>query len=170
MKLQRVILGTLILLTAAALAAPNALAQHSPKPPDKEQKIVRIRGDQGWLNTRIRLRPQDRVTITATGKVCFSNGEKASCVDANGWKVRSYSSSWPDNFSYCDDPIKSVNHGALIANVGHPDFLVGRPLTFPGKDETLYIGINDCTLKGEYHNTGEFSVVIVIERNVVPKR
>ncbi len=64
----------------------------------------------------------------------------------------------------------TVNHAALIANVGHPDFLVGRRLTFSGKEGTLYIGINDCTFKGEYSNTGEFSVVIVVERGVVPQR
>ena len=169
MKHRRTIVHTMILAAVALLAAPFAAAQHAPRPPKKEQRIVRIRGNDGWLNTGIRLRPQDRVTIKATGKVCFSNGEKASCVDADGWNVRSYGTSWPANWNYCDDPMPNVNHAALIANVGHPNFLVGRHKTFSGKDGTLYLGINDCTLKGQYYNIGEFSVVIVIERNAVPR-
>ena len=168
MKDHRVMLHTLILAMAAILAAPFAAAQH-PRPPKTERRIVRLRGNQAWLNTGIRLRPQDRVTIKATGKVCFSNGEKQSCVDPDGWSVQSYPTSWPDNWNYCDDPMTGVNHAALIANVGHPDFLVGRHLTFSGKDGTLYLGINDCSLKGMYSNTGELSVVIVVERNAVPK-
>ncbi len=169
MKHRHTIVGTMILAAAALLPAPFAAAQHAPRPPKKEQRIVRIRGNQGWLNTGIRLRPADRVTIKGTGKVCFSNGEKASCVDPDGWSVRDYVKSWPDNWNYCDDPMKNVNHAALIANVGGPDFLVGRHRTFSGKNGTLYLGINDCTLKGPYHNTGEFSVVIVIERDAVPQ-
>jgi len=169
MKHRQAIILTMVFALAALLAAPFAAAQHAPRPPKKEQRMVRIRGDQGWLNTGIRLRSQDRVTIRAAGKVCFSHGEKESCVDPDGWNVQSYATSWPDNWNACDDPMKSVNHAALIANVGHPDFLVGRHLTFSRKDGTLYLGINDCSLKGQYYNTGEFSVVIVIERGAVPK-
>ena len=169
MKHRQAIIQTIIFVAAALLTAPFAAAQHTPRPPKKEQKIVRIRGNQAWLNTGLRLRPQDRVTIKATGKVCFSNDEKQSCVDPDGWGVKNYATSWPDNANYCDDPIKSANHAALIANVGHPDFVVGRHLTFSGKDGTLYLGINDCTFKGPYHNSGEFSVVIVVERDAVPR-
>jgi len=168
MNVRRSILLGTILTTVVLLTAPCAIAQH-PRPPKKEQRIVRIHGDQAWLNTGIRLRPQDRVTLKATGKVCFSNGEKASCVDPDGWGVQSYPTSWPDNWNYCDDPMTNVNHAALIANVGHPDFLVGRHLTFSGKDGALYLGINDCTFKGMYSNTGEFSIVIVVERDAVPR-
>jgi len=167
MNTSRVAITTTILTAAVFL---TALPPASATPPPKEQKIVRIKGNQDWVNTGIRLLPEDRVTIKATGKVCFSNGEKASCVDADGWGVHDYANSWPDNWNYCDDPMPTINHAALIANVGHPDFLVGRRLTFSGKEGTLYIGINDCTFKGEYSNTGEFSVVIVIERGVVPQR
>ena len=169
MKRYRLMPRMIVILAVAALSASLAEAQHAPRPPKKEQKIVRIRGDQDWVNTGIRLRPQDRVTIKATGKVCFSNGEKSSCVDPNGWGVKDYPRSWPYNWNYCDDPMRSVNHAALIANVGHPDFLVGKHLTFSGKNGTLYLGINDCTFSGDYGNTGEFSVVIVVERNAVPR-
>jgi len=165
---RHTIVPVLIVAAASLLAAPYAAAQHAPRPPKKERRIVRIRGDQGWLNTGIRLRARDRVTLEATGKVCFSNGEKASCVGPDGWDVRTYTTSWPDNRNACDDPMPAVNHAALIANVGHPDFFVGRHLTFSGKDGTLYLGINDCSLRGDYANTGEFSVVIVIERDAVP--
>jgi outer membrane protease len=168
MRTKRTWLSATALILTAMLGAPFAAAQH-PRPPRKERKIVRIRGNQAWLNTGIRLNPRDRVTIQAAGKICFSNGEKASCVDADGWGVQSYPTSWPYNWNYCDDPMTDVNHAALIANVGHPDFLVGRHLTFSGKDGTLYLGINDCTFTGKYSNTGELSVVIVVERNAVPQ-
>jgi hypothetical protein len=168
MKNGKNTLRLLIIMMVAAMASSIAAADR-PKPPKKEQKIVQIRGNQAWLNTGIRLRPQDRVTIKATGKVCFSNDEPQSCVDPDGWGVSDYSKSWPYNWNYCDDPEKSSNHAALIANVGHPDFFVGRHLTFFGKDGTLYLGVNDCTLKGDYFNSGEFNVVIVVERNAVPK-
>ncbi len=164
---KRTGITTTILSVAVFLAA---LPFASAGPPAKEQKILPVKGNQGWVNTGIRLLPEDRVTIKATGKVCFSNGEKASCVDADGWGVRDYGTSWPDNWNYCDDPMPAVNHAALIANVGHPDFLVGRRLTFSGKEGTLYLSVNDCTLKGEYWNNGEFSVIVIVERGVVPQR
>jgi len=166
----KMLVRTIGLIALAVLTVPPAAAQHTPRPSKKERRIVHVRGNQAWVNTGIRLRPQDRVTVTATGNVCFSNGEKQSCVDADGWGVQDYPQSWPYNWNYCDDPMTTVNHAALIANVGHPDFLVGRHLTFSGKDGTLYIGINDCTFKGDYSNTGAFDVVIVIERNAVPGR
>jgi hypothetical protein len=148
--------------TAAVVAGPP------PKPPRKEQRIIAVSGAKQWVNTGIRLGPRDRVTVSATGKVCFSNGEKASCVDPDGWGVGDYPKSWPYNWNYCDDPVGTFNHAALIANVGASDFLVGRRLTFSGKDGVLYLGINDCTFTGDYHNTGEFSVVVVIEHDAVP--
>lgn len=160
----------LLLAAIASVFLPFAVAGHPPKPPKKETKIFNISGSKQWLNTGIRLRPQDRVTIKATGKVCFSNGEKPSCVDPTGWNVRDYGNSWPYNHNYCDDPEKGLNHAALIANVGNPNFLVGRRLVFSGKNGTLYIGINDCTMTGEFGNTGSFSVTVTIERDVVPQR
>jgi len=33
-----------------------------------------------------------------------------------------------------------------------------------GKAGLLYLGINDCTFTGDFYNTGQFSVVITIER------
>lgn len=39
-----------------------------------EEKIVIVKGTDDWKNTRVRLYPNDKVTIKATGKVCFHAG------------------------------------------------------------------------------------------------
>ncbi len=157
----------LMILTAAITllfcGIPQAQAKHAPKPPKKETKIVKIRGDQAWVNTGLKINPQDTVKIKASGKVYF-NKEGQSGVSPSGWPLKSYVSSWPDNWNYCDDPEPGMNHAALIGNVGHPNFFIGRKLTFTGKNGTLYIGINDCTLKGMYKNSGQFIVTITVIR------
>ncbi|NOZ13199.1 MAG: hypothetical protein GXO69_06065 [Acidobacteria bacterium] len=142
---------------------PQAQAKHAPKRQKQETKIVKIRGNQAWVNTGLRIYPQDTVKIKASGKVYF-NKEGQSGVSPNGWPVSSYSKSWPDNWNYCDDPEPGMNHAALIGNVGHPNFFIGRQHTFSGKNGTLYIGINDCTLNGMYKNSGQFIVTITVTR------
>ena len=74
-----------------------------------EEKMVVIKGTDDWKNTKIRLYPNDKVTIKATGKVCFHAGIDSSCVDANGWDVNDYQNSWIDDWQECYDPIKTVN-------------------------------------------------------------
>ena len=145
-------------------------ADHAPKLKKKETKIVKIEGNKGWVNTGIRLRPQDRVTIKASGSVCFSNKEAQSCVDPNGWQNASYATSWPDNLNYCDDPMRKANHAALIANVGHSDFFIGKQKSFSGKDGTLYLGVNDCSLTGKYYNTGSFLATITVHRGEMHRK
>ena len=57
-----------------------------------EEKIVVIKGTDDWKNTRIRLYPNDKVTIRATGEVCFSTGYcEAANADADGWNWNTYS-------------------------------------------------------------------------------
>ncbi len=85
-------------------------------------------------------------------------------MEADGWGVETYGSSWPANWNYCDDPMPEENHVALIGNVGSDDFLVGKATKFFGKEGVLYLGVNDCTLKGEYYNIGQFEVYIKVER------
>jgi len=50
-----------------------------------EQKVVVIKGNQASVNTGLTIGPHDLVTITASGRVCFSGSESASCVGPNGW-------------------------------------------------------------------------------------
>ena len=145
-------------------------AGHAPKLKKKETKIVQIRGNQAWVNTGIQVRPQDTVTIKASGKVYFSNEESVSGVDPDGWGIEDYMNSWPYNHNYCNDPEMGMSHCALIGNVGHPNFFVGRRLIFSGKNGALYLGINDCTLNGEYRNSGKFTAIITVNRGTAPTR
>jgi hypothetical protein len=135
------------------------------KAQEVEEKIVVVKGTDDWKNTRIRLYPKDKVTIRATGKVCFDLATcNGSTVDADGWDWNNYPADWPDNFGYCFDPLRQVNHAALIGNVGSDDFFVGKNAAFTGKDGFLYLGINDCSLTGGPANSGQYEVFIKVTR------
>jgi len=157
----------LIALSIALLLMLPAImvnAQEKKPPPGVEEKTVVIKGDQDWINTGIKLKPKDKVSIKASGEVCFSNEEGSSCITPDGWNRQTYAEAWVDNWNYCDDPLPLVNHAALIANVGSDNFYLGDEAKFFGKDGVLYIGINDCTFTGDYYNTGQFEVNIRVER------
>ena len=139
-------------------------AQDKKPPPNVEEKMIVIKANEDWKNTGIKLEPKDKVSIKASGEVCFSNEENDSCITPDGWNVETYQEGWPANWNHCDDPLPNVNHAALIANVGSDDFYIGDKAKFFGKDGVLYIGINDCTLTGDYFNTGQFEVYIKVER------
>ena len=50
-------------------------------------------------------------------------------------------------------------------------FFAGKNKVFAGKEGYLVLGINDCSFTGDFHNTGEFSVIVKIERNALtPKK
>lgn len=156
-----------VLLTAVlfifSTTALDFSAQITPKPPKDVKKEITIPGNTAWVNTGIRVGPKDKVVIAATGTVCFGGGAE-SCVEPQGWPVDTYKVAFPANWNYCDDPLKTENHAALIGEVGSDKFFVGEELIFSGKDGFLYLGINDCTLTGEYGNTGEFTAVIQVKR------
>jgi hypothetical protein len=154
----------LIMVSLVLIAAQ----EKKPRPPQVEQKVVVVLGDQAWTDTGLTLKPQDRVTITASGKVCFSGNHPESCVGPEGWNRQDYERDWPGDYYHCNDPLPSVNHAALIGGIENNNFFVGKNLTFHGKRGQLFLGINDCSLTGEHSNTGEFSAVIKVERNAVP--
>ena len=156
------------ILACAVLASAvlyGAGPQKPLKPPKVEKKVVVVQGNQAWKNTGLTIRPQDRVTITASGQVCFSSGDRDSCVGPNGWQggPGGYQQAWVGDYLQCDDPLQGANHAALLADIGNP-FFVGSRKAFSGKNGRLFLGINDCTLTGPFHNTGQFSVIIEIER------
>jgi len=158
-------------LLMAGLPILGTAADHAPHVKKKETRIVKIEGNKGWVNTGIRLRPQDKVVVKGSGSVCFSNQEPQSCVGPEGWNVASYAGSWPYNLNYCDDPIKNANHAGLIANVGNSDFFIGKQKSFSGKSGMLYLGVNDCTLTGKYYyNTGSFTATVTVYRNAIRHR
>jgi len=151
----------LVLMSGFAAAAGGV------NPAEVEKRVVVIPGNQAWTNAGVRLRPQDRVTITATGTVCFSEGDAQSGVDPRGWTVATYCDDWPGDFLQCDDPLPTANHASLIGNVGSDVVYVGTRLVFWGVDGFLYLGINDCSFTGSFYNTGQFEAVITVERGAV---
>ncbi|MCD4779037.1 MAG: hypothetical protein K8S27_00600 [Candidatus Omnitrophica bacterium] len=136
------------------------------KPGHVEKKIIRILGDNDWLDTGFVLKPKDRVVIKATGEVFFSNGTGDSGVDPDGYIRDHYASDYSGDNAHCGDPIeiKHCGHAALIGKDAQGTFLLGKEKTISGKKGKFYIGINDCSFKEEYYNTGEFSVIISVFR------
>ena len=114
-------LTVLFIFTIVFTLSPESKAQ------EVEEKIVVVKGTDDWKNTRIRLYPNDKVTIRATGEVCFSTGYcEAANADADGWNWNTYPDDCPGDNPYCDDPMRQVNHAALIGNVGSDDFFIGK--------------------------------------------
>ena len=156
-KLVSFILTVLFILPFILFFVSESKAQ------EVEEKLVVIKGTDDWKNTRIRLYPNDKVTIRAAGEVCFNpNNCHAAIVNADGWDVNNYQTAWNDYY-VCDDPLQQVNHAALIGNVGSDDFFIGKDANFTGKDGFLYLGINDCSLTGDFGNSGQFEVFISVK-------
>lgn len=160
------VFASIVLFTSTPLYAEGKTTKKNFTPSPIQKKAITIPGNKAWTNSGIKLRPQDRVTIKATGDVCFSNGDSDSCVGPNGYQDEHgvYSEGWPGDYLQCDDPLKFDNHAALIANIGSDTFFVGNSATFQGKNGILYLGINDCSFTGPFHNTGQYTVKILVER------
>ena len=167
-EVEMKILRIAFILVMVSLVLIAAQDKKKPKPPQVEQKVIVVPGNQAWTDTGLTLRPQDRVTITASGKVCFSSDHSDSCVGPEGWNRQNYQSDWPNDYYQCNDPLPSINHAALIGGIENNNFFVGKNITFHGKRGQLFLGINDCSFTGDCYNTGEFSAVIKGERNAVP--
>ena len=157
--------GCLVMGSTIGVAAERGLT-----PGGVEKAVVTVPGNQAWVNTGFRLRPQDRVTITATGTVWFSGDYPATGVDPTGWDVNTYEADWPDDYGWGFDPLPAANHAALIGNVGSEVAYVGTRLVFWGADGFLYLGINDCSFTGPFYNTGQFNAVVTVERGVITEK
>jgi hypothetical protein len=157
-----------LILTAILFASACSLCAQTVNPPKVEQKIMLVPGNKDFTKTGLTIGPGDRVTITATGKVYFCDGAAASEAGPDGWPRATFSNTWVDDYNFCADPIETVGHAALIADVNNDRFAIGAKKTFSGKNGLLYLGINDCSLTGQFYNTGQFSVVIKVERNAIP--
>lgn len=145
----------------------NVGNEKSLRPGKVEQKIVRILGDNDWLDTGFVLKPKDKVKIKATGEVFFSNGEESSGVTPDGYNRKHYESDYAtSDYNQCGDPIENetCDHAALIGKDDKGMFFLGKEISITGKKGKFYIGINDCSFKEEYYNTGEFSVVIKVTK------
>lgn len=160
-------------ILAAAVALPLVAQDQPPKKVPPEQRLVTVPGDQPWVGTDIRIGERDRVTISATGRVCFSGEDKLGCVSADGYDRAKYNAGdFPADLASCDDPLPDAGHAALIASVDGKDFAVGSRLVFDGKAGSLRLGVSDCTFRGmaNQYNTGRYNVAVKIERDAVPGR
>ena len=161
MKIIRIFL--IIVLVGVLVAA--ATQEKKPPPAKIIKKEVTVEGNKTWVNTGLAVKSRDRVTITATGQVCFSSGDPDSGVNPDGYQDEHgiYKEGWPGDYTQCDDPLPNENHASLLADIGQM-FFVGKQKAFTGKEGFLYLGINDCSLTGDFYNTGAFKVLIKIER------
>ena len=144
-----------------ALFAPASV--DSKEAPDPVNRIFLVGDRLDAIDTGIRVRPQDLVTIRAGSQVCFSGGDEESCVRADGWPRATYAESWPGDAAACDDPFPELNHATVVAMIGEESIPVGKQNTVSGKEGRLLVGVNDCSFEGEFRNEGQFSVVIVLE-------
>lgn len=158
----------IVLLTAIFPVFVMAQDKKDIKPGLKEKvetQMFVIKGDNAWLKTDFVLKSTDKVEIKASGEIKFSNGEEHSEVGPNGYGRQAYETDFVlDDAGHCFDPMREENHAALIGKDKGGEFLIGESRTISGKSGPLSIGINDCSFKGKWYNTGQFNVNIKIIR------
>jgi hypothetical protein len=145
------------LLCAFALA--QSTAAQTPAPAQTPQKVheLDVSGNQPWTDTGLDLQPGQTVTITATGKLQYMDGNSPGPQGAaRGWRdlIRAM-------------PVNSAGRGALIGRWGSDEaaqpFLVGASLQLPVRvTGRLFLGINGPS--GDTAN-GSFHVKIEISGN-----
>ena len=163
----------LLVIMSISMAMPLYAGKKKPlKPGHVEQKMFKILGDNAWLDTGFVLNPADRVTINATGQIFFSNGTGGSGVNPNGYLRKHFVSDYSGDNANCGDPIETENcgHAALIGKDGQGMFLLGKSKLITGKKGKFFIGINDCSFKTQYYNTGQFNVSIKVVRGGIIKK
>jgi hypothetical protein len=162
--MKRFIIGLLIIVPVLTIAQDKKETQHGIKP-KIETKMMVIKGDNDWLKTGFLLKSTDKVEVTASGEIRFSNGEEYSKTGPNGYSRNNYIQDFiAEDAAYCIDPLEDASHAALIGKAKGSEFLIGDSKTITGKSGPLYIGINDCSFKSKYYNTGQFSVNIKVIR------
>ncbi|MEI9811356.1 MAG: LssY C-terminal domain-containing protein [Acidobacteriota bacterium] len=113
-----------------------------------------IAGNGTWVDSKLDLRAQDEVTITATGELTLAKGQKVSPDGARrGFAdmIRTY-------------PVNEAGQGALIGRIGDSDaarsFLIGKQLKWTApRAGRLFLGINKAgsdAPKGSFHVTVTF--------------
>ena len=134
-------------------------------PGKTETRMMVINGDNAWLNTGFVVKPTDRITIKASGQIRFSNGESHSETSPDGYRRQAYEEDFLlEDAAHCLDPLLSDPHAALIGKDKQGLFVIGRNTVLTGKTGVLFIGINDCSFKGTFYNTGKFQVTITVVR------
>ena len=135
------------------------------KPGKMDSKMFVLNGDNAWLNTGFMLKETDKVVIKASGKVFFSTGESYSETSPAGYPRQAFESDFlREDAAHCIDPIEEANHAALIGKDSQGMFVIGKNKALTKKKGPLFIGINDCSFKGKFYNTGKFMVNIKVVR------
>lgn len=112
--------------------------------------------DTAWLDTMMDLRPQDELTISATGQLTLADGKMVSPGGAaRGFRdmIRTY-------------PVNDAGQGALIGRLGDGNtaraFLIGNGIQWKApRAGRLYLGINKS---GNDAPKGSFHVIITVTK------
>jgi len=148
------------LAIVAALLIP---AFFSATADETRRVAVRVPGTLAWVDTGLTVGHDDRITITGSGEVCF-NEHSESCFPPQGYPRDAFVKDYFElDYSYCEDAHESFDHAALIARIGETVLQVGRRITLSGVSGRVELGVNDCSLEGEYGNSGAYRAVIVVE-------
>jgi hypothetical protein len=144
-------------LFALALAMPGAAQTQAPAQAPPTSKELEVTGNQPWTDTGVDLQPGQTVTITATGKLQYMDGNTPGPQGA--------ARSWRDLIRAM--PVNSGGRGALIGRWGSDEaaqpFLIGASLQLPVRVAgRLFLGINGPS--GDTAN-GSFQVRIEISGN-----
>src|SRR6266852_5946348 len=132
--------------TTTQSPAPADQAQTSP-----QSRELDVPGNQPWTDAGVDLQAGQTVTITATGKLRY--------MDGNAPGPEGLGRSWRDVLRAL--PVNSAGRGALIGRVGSDEaaqpFLVGPKLQTPVRAVgRLYLGINGPSgdsAEGSFHVT-----------------
>lgn len=167
MTLKRKLTVAVFVATLVCLLPVLGLSKDEKKlkPGKIDSRIFVLKGDNAWLNTGFVVTPKDKITITASGEISFSNGESYSEVGPDGYSRQAFEEDFVlEDAAYCLDPIQEERHAGLIGKDKNGMFVIGESTVLTGKNGALFIGINDCSFKKQFYNTGEFSVAVKILR------
>src|SRR6266853_2477082 len=124
-------------LCALTLAMPAAAQTQVPAQSPQTSKEIEVTGNRPWTDTGVDLQPGQTVTITATGKLQY--------MDGNSPGPQGVARSWRDLIRAM--PVNSAGRGSLICRWGSVDaaqpFLIGASLQLPVRVAgRLFLGIN----------------------------
>jgi hypothetical protein len=140
----------------AFLVCLAALAQEPTKAVDVS--TLDVSGKDAWVDTKLDLRPGDKLTITATGTMKTVSGKNTTSVTAAGANrgfrdlIKTY-------------PVNEAGQGALIGRIGSSEaanpFLVGASKSWTSpRAGRLFLGINKSSgdaPDGTFHVKIEFT-------------
>ncbi len=131
----------------------GAVARMGRDPRGRQTTVVRVDGNQAWVDTELEVRHGDRLTFNVTGQIQVVPGFAA---DASGGRPGSRRPTKPN----ADYPVPDMGAGGLIAKIGDgKPFAIGagnRDITMPAAGR-LFLGVNDDNISD---NTGAFTVTV----------